>query len=1402
MGCVPDMDYADRHTDFDRFDDSIRPLLEGIVSNRQLWGDEDDADLVTDALKYHQRSVRRPDYRPYKGDDPYIQEILDDVLGFDGLIPFQEQCWRLLGEMRAARTREDESRGAILSAPTGFGKTEGFAGPVFQDQALNGGRGFGKVAIVYPRNALLEDQLERFLVTLHEMNSRHNADISIGIYNGDVRPKNKEIYRSPLISQGELSVAQWTGGDEPVAFDFNYDRDNDTYTLDAPGGPTFTERTVKLSRNAVRNDVPDILLTTINSLENFALKPNYNIIDEFRTIIFDEVHLYRGTYGAHAANVIRNTKKSIEERVGDETGMLFVGSSATIDRPKQFGSDLFDIDRENVAVVETAPEDERKSDDTEHFHFVASNENVATSSTFIQQILLFSHALLQETDGRDRKKALAFIDSVSQVNQRYFQIRDFERESRWQYHDDAPDDWRQIAQETPYQTALPGETTPGHEFIEDDFTTQQTSADLRIRAEEFGETDLILSTSLLEVGIDIPAIKIISQYRAPWEMSQFVQRIGRASRKVGNDAHFLITLGDDAGDRSLFHRAGSFLDPEITTPLNTDNEILTWIHDKLYNAFETVYRIRSAVSAGGSTKQQKQFLKYYLRRSDEESFQAFGEFIEDPGTALTRLLEQRIPMSGSANEFDTINAIYSTVLQAVQDDALLSDVAILLDEPVTRFTLQIGSLDELDDRLETGIRMTIGETRSALEEAEPQNNTAGEAVDDILEQLTDVEEILEDETHNRRDRYDELDDLFNDIQNQLSAVESELTGVHETFPYNLHLEDVNDAIQEARGIRRDQQLIDKRQQWRRAYYVKRALQEYYCFLNQRFDKNQVYGHLMVRAFKALLRAVYFYDRAVNLEATRGELEPPHFVPTSYFGEAGETFSIVPEGQARGPGEEDSVEALYVNRFEQNDDDDEVQLDAPLTKLFFEYAPYMSKYLSNQRLQMFNPPVEEAPAGVDADYYFDITGLSTEPGEDLVTPNTLPVKQVEDQSGDQARAIVWYCTESLYVGRNRWDHGPHGEATMDYGQLHSDPHINTAFDAEASSIDQISISYIDADVSLDAVTLTITPATLVGDPSAESPPFRTERDAQRELLLEFEQPLGFSLHSRGVIWNIEEFADELLMDEEFVERFETHNPGADLEETIHYTAAHFLTEVVADVSGVNQAQMLYGVAPEMNQVAVFEHAEGGQGIVDLFDDVRNRLEHEKMLRAINRVASNPQLINGSLWANDEFVDAVRTDDETTVEDMVRRRLVVPTETAVNDVMQMVRNTIDQLGEFAAVTDSSLDEAYGIRHAAAQYQFEDGIHDPVEELDDETPDSIQAENLRNLIVEPDVDDCVENLHLAYSIIADQSEVLSYLVLERLHENVIAMTDSDNWGDEVLDREAIPGVNIDGTNFFHTL
>ncbi|NUC74773.1 DEAD/DEAH box helicase [Haloterrigena sp. SYSU A558-1] len=1410
------MDYADRHSDFDRFDAQVQTLLEAIVANRQRWDANDpDPTRVTEALKYHSRPVQRPDRHSYDGDDEYIEEVLHDVLGFDGLTYFQEQCWTRLNEMRQARTDEGETQAAMLTAPTGFGKTEGFSGPLFHDLAFNNGDGFGKIAIVYPRNALLEDQLERFLVTLHEMNEEYDAGISIGIYNGNVRRDNSEVAESALVDDGEFTVAQWTGGEhenDPVALEW----DDDAYELTVPGGPTFGEDTLKLSRAAMQPDnggeVPDILLTTINSLENFALKPNYHIIDEFRTVVFDEVHLYNGIYGSHASRIIKNTRESIARRMDDDVGMLFIGSSATIDQPEQFGSDLFGVDSGNISVIQTGPEDKRETEDTEHFHFVTSAEDVGTSSTFIQQILLFAHALLDEHGDRDRKKALAFIDSVSQVNQRYFQIQDFENEGRWRHHNTGEDDWDTVANNTPYRTARPAETRLGHQLIQGDLNIERTTSDLRLGADEFGNTDLILSTSLLEVGIDIPAIKVISQYRAPWEMSQFVQRIGRASRQGGNDAHFLVTLDNEGGDRTLFHRADRFLEPEITTPLNVENEILIWIHDQLYRAFEIVYELRRQPGLSND-EQRERFLESFLNESDEASFQAFLHLIQNPSTILQNTLEQQVRELDGLESKDGLRRAYRE-LQDIQDRAVFTEIAGFVGEPATRFTLQLDERDDLDEWMEQGLRTLREETEELLDSAEPETTAVEQAVDDLLDDLAQLTDLLTDDDLDRRDWYDRLDRQLYDIQDDLASLAPSLDGVPEAFPYNLGYGEAMEALQTARGIRRDEELRQRGQRWRQAYYLKKSLQELYCFIGQEYEReegeNTIYGHLMVRAFKALLRAVYFFDRAVALDDVGEQLQPPHYVPTSYFAEAGETFSIVPEEEHDADDEEDRVDILSDRRFVNDEDEDEndaQRTEAPLTTLFFEYAPFMAKYLSDQSLQIFNPPVQDAPPEDEADYYFDVAGLSTEPGQNVITPNTLPVKRVRDYSGNRAQSIVRYCTESLYIGRDFWDTGPHGSDTMEFGQLHSDPQISTVFNEDVSTADGITVTYMSPDVRLDAVELTITPADPMGDPTTgNSTPFNPDRNNQQEVTIAFNQPLGFSLRTRGAVWDLSEFIDAFLEDEEYREfrdRFDTHNPDEDLENSIHYTAAHLLLEIIADVSGVNQAQLLYGINPETQQVAVFEYAEGGQGIVDLFDDVRNRPEHEKLLRSINRVASNPQLINGYLWTDPEFVAAVQNDDWEAVRGMIADHVTVAVETVVDDVVEMVRNTADRVEEFAGDVGIDPADAYDLRQDVVQRQFVAGDHEPAEDVIDDHDLDMTVEKVRNLLEEPDVDGCIENLHQAYSIVpGDQSDILSFAVLEPLYEHLITRTDGDAWGTEMLDNEAMPGARIDGTNIFHSL
>ncbi|MGB9669368.1 MAG: DEAD/DEAH box helicase, partial [Anaerolineales bacterium] len=99
--------------------------------------------------------------------------------------------------------------------------------------------------------------------------------------------------------------------------------------------------TPQVQRQAIRRNTQ--LLFTNPDMLHLGILPNHPQWDRFfsrlQFIVLDEIHVYRGVFGSHVANVIRRLKR-IVQHYGSQPS--FILTSGTISNPDQFASQLIE----------------------------------------------------------------------------------------------------------------------------------------------------------------------------------------------------------------------------------------------------------------------------------------------------------------------------------------------------------------------------------------------------------------------------------------------------------------------------------------------------------------------------------------------------------------------------------------------------------------------------------------------------------------------------------------------------------------------------------------------------------------------------------------------------------------------------------------------------------------------------------------------------------------------------------------------------------------------------------------------------------------------------------------------------------------------------------------------------
>ena len=214
----------------------------------------------------------------------------------------------------------------VVCSGTGSGKTEAFLIPLVDylvrqwdaagQQAVWDARGGVRAMLLYPMNALVNDQIRRLRQIL-----QHAPFIRFGKYTGELDQISEEQDLSQAFVNdlpAHITALQpkdgvkWSG----AGFD------------DEAGLPNEIHQ-----RSVWQNNPGHILVTNYSMLEHMLLKPDNDAVfgNTWKFIILDEAHCYTGAVGTEIAWLIRRLQRRLSENQGFQPNQLrFLATSATL----------------------------------------------------------------------------------------------------------------------------------------------------------------------------------------------------------------------------------------------------------------------------------------------------------------------------------------------------------------------------------------------------------------------------------------------------------------------------------------------------------------------------------------------------------------------------------------------------------------------------------------------------------------------------------------------------------------------------------------------------------------------------------------------------------------------------------------------------------------------------------------------------------------------------------------------------------------------------------------------------------------------------------------------------------------------------------------------------------------
>lgn len=490
-----------------------------------------------------------PDFDRYKFDDVLGELILDEsVLNivraafsnnklkekYKGLSSHQLPIVKeLLSEKSRYRT-------AVIAAPTASGKTLAFFLPVIVKavkRKIEGKDGVSSI-LIYPRKALARDQLQSLLMIVDSINERMKHHVTIGIDDGDTKwlksIQSGESYREMKCIECLKTLIIEKRGDMTRVKCSNCSKEY-PYIL--------------ASKDEIWKKKPTILITNIHTIYRRLLTPDtVRMFAGVDYIVFDEAHVYTDYLGGHVFYILKLLRHVANSNRSN--GSYFIFSSATIPNPKDFIAKLADCKTDEIFYVDYRQTLEKAQNIEQRLMLYLyllphPNSSVETlTEALILAITLWCH--------RHNLKAITFVDSVAEISTLtdYIHTTILDRRQGREVIDHLDSTSNNIENSYNWLTLAPSNLTlapsnkaTGQDVFKD-FVLKQYKNSIGIHygqlplseraAIEYnfaqGSLKHLLSTSTLELGIDLSDVAVIIQHKLPITPESVVQRVGRAGR--------------------------------------------------------------------------------------------------------------------------------------------------------------------------------------------------------------------------------------------------------------------------------------------------------------------------------------------------------------------------------------------------------------------------------------------------------------------------------------------------------------------------------------------------------------------------------------------------------------------------------------------------------------------------------------------------------------------------------------------------------------------------------------------------------------------------------------------------------------------------------------------------------